>query len=103
MKETALIEPTAERVRNLAAYDRLKEEIARHPGQFVVISHGKVTYVPTFGEARKLGDRPGSLVFQAGSEPKRTPVYLRELGAFLPAILNVVMDDDFGIRSSTAP
>ena len=73
-----------ERERDFAAYEQLKDEIReKYLGQYVAIADGRLIKVaPNFQEAWEAAKSyRHRLVFQAGAEPPRKPVYIRWLVA----------------------
>ena len=69
-----------EREQNFAAYDLLKSEIlAKHLGQYVAIADGRlIKSASTFDEAQEAVQHyKHHLVFKAGTEPDKDPVYIR--------------------------
>ncbi|GEM_PF-6921451 len=69
-----------ERTRDFAAYEQLKAELTeKYQGLYVAIADGRLINVaPTFDEAAEAARQyRHHLVFQAGSEPLKDPVYIR--------------------------
>lgn len=69
-----------ERQRDFAAYERMKDEIvAKYRGQYVAIADGRLIKVaPTIEAAREAVKQfKHYLLFEAGTEPPRSIVYIR--------------------------